>query len=194
MSRIGSAPIDIPAGVTITIDGGMVSVNGPKGTLEMPFRNEVTIEQVENEAKPLVGSHNQIIVKRKKEDKVSKSLHGLYRSNLFNMVKGVTDGWTKNLEMVGVGYRVQGGGDTLTLSVGFSHQVTVKAPEGISFTASDNTKISVTGIDKILVGQVAANIRDVKPPEVYKGKGIRYAGEVVRRKPGKAGKAVGGAK
>ncbi len=184
MSRIGNAPIDIPNGVTVTISGNKASVSGPKGVLEMPFRDEVKVEQV----------GNQIIVKRKKEDKTSKSLHGLYRSNLFNMVKGVTEGWTRNLEMVGVGYRVQGSGDTLTLSVGFSHPVTVKAPEGINFAVSDNTKISVMGIDKILVGQIAANIRDIRPPEVYKGKGIRYAGEQVRRKPGKAGKAVGGAK
>lgn len=185
MSRVGNAPIAIPSGVEISLSAQSVEVRGPKGTLLMKHKPEVKIEQ----------KLDRIILMRKKEDKSTKSLHGLYRANLANMVKGVTDGWTKNLEMVGVGYRAAGGGDSLTLQVGFSHPVTIKAPEGIVFGVEENTKIKVSGIDRILVGQVAANIRSVKPPEVYKGKGIRYQGELVRRKPGKAGKAlVGGAK
>jgi large subunit ribosomal protein L6 len=171
----------IPAGVEINIDGNKVAVKGPKGSLETVVRPEVKFEQQDG----------RLIVKRKKEDRVHRALHGLYRSLINNMVMGVSQGISKNLELVGVGYRVQGGGDTLTLSVGFSHPVVVKAPEGINFTVAENTKIQVAGIDKVLVGQVAANIRAIKPPEVYKGKGIRYAGEYVRRKAGKAGKAGG---
>ncbi len=184
MSRVGNNPINIPAGVNVVIDAGQVVVNGPKGELKLQVRPEITVEKEED----------KLIIKRKKEDQLSKALHGLTRSLIFNMVMGVTEGWSRNLEMVGVGYRAQGGADTLNLSVGFSHPVTVKAPEGIIFAVADNTKITVTGIDKNLVGQVAANIRKIKPPEVYKGKGIRFAGEYVRRKPGKAGKAVGVAK
>lgn len=158
-----------------------VTVTGSKGNLSMDIRPEIKVEQVEN----------NLVLKRQKDDKVSKSLHGLYRASIANMVKGVSEGWSKRLEMVGVGYWASGGGDKLTLSVGYSHPVEVVAPEDISFTVAENTKIEVSGIDKILVGQVAANIRAVRPPEVYKGKGIRYSGEYVRRKPGKAGKAVG---
>lgn len=181
MSRVGSAPIVIPQGVEVSIEGHSVIVKGPKGSLDLEFRSEVKVEQEDDKIK----------VERKKNDKLSKSLHGLYRALINNMVKGVSEGWSKNLEMVGVGYRAAGGGDTISLSVGFSHPVEVSAPEGINFTVSDNTKIEVTGIDRHLVGQVAANLRAIKPPEVYKGKGIRYSGEYVRRKPGKAGKAVG---
>lgn len=157
----------------------MVTV-GPKGTLETVLYPQVKVD-IEGET---------IKVSRKKDDKTSRSLHGLTRSLISNTVIGVSGGWSKGLEMVGVGYRVQGGGDNLTLNVGYSHPVVVKAPEGISFNITDNNKITVSGIDKILVGQVAAKIRDVKPPEVYKGKGIRYSGEYVRRKAGKAGKAA----
>jgi large subunit ribosomal protein L6 len=135
-----------------------------------------------------------VLVKAKRGYEKGPAMHGLTRSLINNMVVGVSTGWDRNLEMVGVGYRAQGGGDTLTLNVGFSHQVTVKAPEGITFAVADNTKIKVSGADKILVGQIAANIRGVKPPEVYQGKGIRYAGEYVRKKAGKAGKAATGAK
>lgn len=181
MSRIGNAPIEIPAAVTINLTGQKVSVNGPKGQLELQVRSEIKLK--------LEG--NVLTLSRAKQDRLSRSLHGLYRSLLFGMVKGVTEGWTKNLEMVGVGYRAGGGGDKISLSVGYSHPVEMIAPEGISFTVTDNTKIQVSGIDKTLVGQVAANLRSVRPPEVYKGKGIRYLGELVRRKPGKAGKAVG---
>lgn len=182
MSRIGSAPIIIPSGVEIQIVGNNLVVSGPKGKLEQLIRPEIKVE-VDN---------GQIVVKRKKQDRLSRSLHGLTRSLISNMVVGVTQGWSKGLELVGVGYRAQGGGDTLNLSVGYSHPVSVKAPQGVTFVVADNTKIAVSGIDKHLVGQVAANIRAVKPPETYKGKGIRYSGEYVRRKPGKAGKAAGG--
>jgi large subunit ribosomal protein L6 len=184
MSRVGNNPVTVPNNVTITMEGMHMLVNGPKGKLEMDLLPQVKVEILEG----------QVLVKRKKEDKFSKSAHGLFRALINNMIKGVSEGWTRELEMVGVGYRAQGGGDTITLNVGFSHPVTLKAPEGVTFTVSDNTKISVSGIDKTLVGQIAANIRAVKPPEVYKGKGIRYAGEYVRKKAGKAGKAVGGAK
>ena len=182
MSRVGENPINIPSNVTVSIDGNVATVNGPKGILTLNLLPQVKVEQEDG----------KLVVKRKKDDKFSKSAHGLTRSLLSNMVVGVTDGWKRDLEMVGVGYRAQGGGDTLTLSVGFSHPVVIKAPEGILFAVSENTKIAVSGIDRALVGQTAANIRKVKPPEVYKGKGIRFAGEYVRRKAGKAGKAAGG--
>lgn len=180
MSRIGNSPIDITQGVEIALEGNIVKVKGSKGELTL-----VTLPQVKVEIEG-----DQVLVKRKKNDRFSRSAHGLMRSLINNMVLGVSQGWTKNLELVGVGYRAQGGGDTVTLSVGYSHPVVVKAPEGVTFSVSENTKISVTGIDKTLVGQIAANLRSVKPPEVYKGKGIRLAGEYVKRKAGKAGKAA----
>lgn len=181
MSRIGEAPIIIPAGVTVNVDGSKVEVVGPKGTLE---------ESVSLQIKVLVEG-DKVIVKRSSEDRLVRSLHGLTRALINNMVIGVSKGWIRNLEMVGVGYRAQGGGDALTLSVGFSHPVAIKAPAGVSFSVTENTKIAVSGIDKQLVGQVAANVRAVKRPEPYKGKGVRFAGEYVRRKAGKAGKAAG---
>ena len=180
MSRIGNAIIKIPSNVQVEVGADQVVVKGPKGELKTPLYREIQV----------VVEGENVLVKRKKDDKVSRSLHGLTRSLINNTVAGVTEGWSKGLEMVGVGYRVQGGGDMLTLSVGYSHPVVVKAPEGINFSVTDNNKITVSGIDKILVGQTAARIRDVKPPEVYKGKGIRYAGEYIRRKAGKAGKAA----
>lgn len=183
MSRIGNNPILIPAGVEINLEGDNLTVKGTKGTLSMALNPAVKIE---------IGE-GRIIVKAKTGVEKGPAMHGLTRSLINNMVVGVSTGWDKDLEMVGVGYRVAGGGETLTLSVGFSHQVTVQAPEGITFTVSDNTKIKVSGYDKILVGQIAANIRGVRPPEVYQGKGIRYAGEYVRKKAGKAGKAAVGA-
>lgn len=182
MSRIGEVAILIPSNVTVDIDGAHITVSGPKGKLEIDFHPSLKVEKVED----------KIMVTRKRGNQLAKSMHGLTRTLISNMVVGVTDGWTKGLELVGVGYRVQGGNDSLTLSVGYSHPVAVAAPEGISFQVADNTKIQVLGIDKTLVGQVAANIRKVKPPEVYKGKGIRYSGEYVRKKAGKAGKAAGG--
>lgn len=183
MSRVGSVPIKIPPQVQVEVSGRELKATGPLGQLTMEFRPEVKVE-IEGE---------NVVVKRKKEDKIARSLHGLTRSLIANMVAGVEKGWKRRLELVGVGYRAQGGGDKLTLSVGFSHPVEVSAPEGIKFSVEDNTKIVVEGIDKNLVGQVAASIRKIKPPEPYKGKGIRFAGEYVRRKPGKAGK-VGGTK
>lgn len=184
MSRVGLNPIKIPNSVEVSIDKYQLAVKGPKGMLEMEFLPLVKVEVVEG----------QILVKRIKNDKASKSVHGLTRSLINNMVLGVTDGFTRGLELVGVGYRAAGGGNVLTLNIGFSHPVTINAPDGIDFTVLDNTKIQVSGIDKHLVGQVAANVRKIRPPEVYKGKGIRFSGEYVRRKAGKAGKAVGAAK
>lgn len=177
-------PILIPAGTELTLDGNVVTAKGSKGSLTMELNPAVKVEIEGAEA----------IVKPKKGYEKAKAMHGLTRSLINNMVVGVTSGWDKNLEMVGVGYRVQGGGETVTLNVGYSHQVIVKAPEGITFIVADNTKIKVSGINKILVGQIAANIRAVRPPEVYQGKGIRYQGEYVRKKAGKAGKAATGAK
>lgn len=181
MSRIGNNPITVPEDVNITVEGRVLTVSGPKGSLILRLRPEVQLERAGTVLK----------IKRERDDRLSRSVHGLTRSLVSNMVKGVAEGWKKDLEMVGVGYRAQGGGDSLTLSVGFSHPVVVKAPEGVSFAVSDNTKISVSGVDRALVGQIAADLRAVRPPEVYKGKGIRYVGEYVRRKPGKAGKAAG---
>lgn len=180
MSRVGNALIEIPNGVEINNAGQRVEVKGPKGSLDLDLRPEIKVE-IED---------NKVMVKRKKDDRLSRSLHGLTRALINNMVIGVSSGWVKNLEMVGVGYRAVGSDKQITLSVGFSHPVVIDSPEGISLAVTENTKISVSGIDKTLVGQVAAKIRAIRPPEVYKGKGIRYAGEHVRRKPGKAGKGV----
>jgi large subunit ribosomal protein L6 len=178
MSRIGNAIILIPAGVTIEMTGNHIVASGSKGKLEMDFPVEIKVAVTDSDVK----------VSRKSDQKKSRALHGLIRSLIANMVKGVSEGWTKNLELVGVGFRVQGGGDKLTLNVGYSHPVDIQAPEGISFEVRDNTKITVSGIDKGLVGQTSAKIKAVRPPEPYKGKGIRYEGEYVRRKAGKAGK------
>lgn len=180
MSRIGNMVINIPTGVDVAVEGKAVTVSGSKGTLRMELRREVSAKV----------SDGKVLVSRINDERVARSMHGLTRALLANMVKGVSEGWSKNLEMVGVGYRAQGGGDALTLNVGYSHPVVVKAPEGINFAVSDNTKVAVSGIDRELVGQVAAKVRAVKVPEVYKGKGIRYAGEYVRRKAGKAGKVT----
>lgn len=184
MSRIGSNPILIPTGTELTLEGITVTAKGPKGTLTMELNPAVKLE--------IEGA--QALVKAKKGVEKAAAMWGLTRSLINNMVVGVSTGWTKDLEMVGVGYRAQGGGETVTLNVGYSHPVSVKAPEGIIFAVADNTKIKVSGINKILVGQIAANIRAVRPPEVYQGKGIRYSGEYVRKKAGKAGKAATGAK
>lgn len=183
MSRIGNAPIQIPNGVTCEVVAQKVTVKGPLGELSMEYLSKVKVEIL----------NDQILVKRKNEDKFSKSLHGLTRSLINNMVIGVGKGWEKKLELVGVGYRAQVIGDKLSLAVGYSHPVEIEMPEGMKFMVSDNTKITISGIDKIKVGQVAAKIRGVRPPEPYKGKGIRYIGEYVRRKAGKAGKVGAGA-
>mgnify|MGYP001139649672 FL=1 len=178
MSRIGNAPITVPSGVEITIDGPEVTVKGPKGELSRRFPERVTISVEDGVAK----------VTRIDDSRESKALHGLSRALLANMVTGVSEGYRKDLEIQGVGYRAQLKGRDLELQVGFSHPVTVPAPEGITFEVPEPTKISVVGIDKELVGQTAAVVRKVRPPEPYKGKGIRYVGEYVRRKAGKAGK------
>lgn len=178
MSRIGNAPVIIPEQVNIEVSGREIKVQGPLGSLSLRIRPEVDVK-IED---------NQILVSRKSEEKAAKAFHGLTRSLIANMVSGVARGWQKKLELVGVGYRAQINGEKLILNVGYSHPVEVVAPEGIKFNVTDNTKIEVSGIDKNLVGQVAASVRKVKPPEPYQGKGIRIAGEYVRRKAGKAGK------
>lgn len=178
MSRVGDVPINIPSQVSVEVEGQNIKVLGPLGQLQMEFLPQVKV----------IVEDNQLMVKRKKEDRVSKALHGLTRSLVANMVKGVESGWEKKLELVGVGFRAQASGDKLTLAVGYSHPVEIEAPQGIKFAVADNTKITVSGIDKELVGQMSATIRKVRPPEPYQGKGIRYSGEYVRRKAGKAGK------
>ncbi len=180
MSRIGSNPVLIPDNVQVTTSGMEISVTGPLGDLSMTYLPQVTVEIVDG----------KVIVARKKEDKFSKSVHGLTRALIANMVIGVKKGWEKKLELVGVGFRAQLAGEKLTLNVGYSHSVEIEAPSSIKFNLEDNTKITVSGISKALVGQIAAKIRAVRPPEPYQGKGIRYFGEYVRRKAGKAGKAV----
>ena len=178
MSRIGKQPIPVPSGVEITIDGPAVTVKGPKGTLSQSFDSDMQIT-LEDGA---------IHVRRPSDERRHRSLHGLTRTLVANMVTGVSEGFTKNLEIVGVGYRAQLKGTDLDLSLGLSHPMVVPAPEGITFEVPAPNRISVSGIDKQRVGQVAAEIRKIRPPEPYKGKGVRYAGEHVRRKAGKAAK------
>ncbi|MDJ0952988.1 MAG: 50S ribosomal protein L6 [Acidimicrobiia bacterium] len=177
MSRIGNNPVPLPGGVEIKVDGPGVSVKGAKGTLEREFDSRISFN---------VGD-SEIEVVRADDNRETRALHGLSRALLNNMVVGVSEGYRKDLEMVGVGYRASLKGKSIELLVGFSHPVMVEAPEGITFEVPEATKISVIGIDKQKVGQVAADIRKIRPPEPYKGKGIRYAGEHVRRKAGKAG-------
>jgi len=178
MSRIGKIPVALPAGVDVQIEGDLVTVKGPKGTLSHAVATPITVEQNEQ----------GLEVKRPNDERISKSLHGLTRTLVANMVTGVTDGYEKKLEIVGTGYRVALKGSDLEFALGFSHPVTVTPPSGISFTVESPTKFSVAGIDKQQVGEVAANIRKIRKPEPYKGKGVRYAGEQVRRKAGKTGK------
>lgn len=177
MSRIGRKPIPVPNGVTVTIDGATVKVKGPKGELTRQFRPEMRIEHADGD----------LLVTRPSDSKEHRAMHGLTRALLANMVTGVTDGYRRGLEIVGVGYRAEKKGDTLVLNVGYSHQVQYPQPAGITISAPSPTTVLVEGIDKEKVGQVAAEIRSVRPPEPYKGKGIRYQGEQVRRKAGKAG-------
>ena len=179
MARIGRAPIQVPAGVEVKINGNVIEVKGPKGQLSREFHPEMNVELAD-------GS---IVVTRPSDEKQHRSLHGLTRTLIANMVKGVTEGFTRNLEIVGVGYRAAKQGSKLVLTVGYSHPVEIDPAPGIEIEVPTPTKISVKGIDKELVGQTAANIRDVRRPEPYLGKGIRYEGERVRRKAGKAGKA-----
>jgi len=178
MSRIGRLPIDIPAGVDINVTGRDVTVKGPKGQLSLTVAQpiEVAIEGT------------QVLVTRPDDERDSRSLHGLTRTLIANNVIGVTQGYSKGLEVVGTGYRVAARGTSIEFSLGFSHPVLVEAPEGISFTVEGNNKLTVAGIDKQAVGEVAANIRKIRKPEPYKGKGVRYAGENVRRKAGKSGR------
>lgn len=179
MSRIGKLPVKIEAGVTITVDdSNVVTVKGPKGTLSQQMHPDMLIEQ----------DNGVLTVKRPSDDKAHRALHGLTRSLIHNMVVGVTSGFEKKLEIVGTGYRAQLQGKNLVLNMGYSHPVEMVPPEGITFEVPAPNKISVKGIDKQAVGQVAANVREVRSPEPYKGKGIRYEGEVVLRKEGKAGK------
>jgi len=179
MSRIGRSPIPIPAGVEVAITGNRVTVKGPQGSLERDLPRDITVRQEDS----------TLLVERPNDERQSRALHGLTRSLVNNMVVGVTAGFTKQLEIVGVGYRaVAKGPNQIELALGFSHPVVVDAPDGISFEVPAPTRISVRGIDKEKVGQVAANIRKIRKPEPYKGKGVRYAGEIVHRKAGKAAK------
>jgi large subunit ribosomal protein L6 len=179
MSRIGRLPIPVPAGVDVTIDGRTVTVKGPKGTLSHSVVEPIIISKEED---------GTLAVTRPDDQRDSKSRHGLTRTLVNNMVIGVTAGYSKPMEIVGVGYRVAAEGKDLVFALGYSHPVPVKAPEGISFTVESPIRFKVEGIDKQLVGEVAANIRKLRKPDPYKGKGVRYAGEVVRRKVGKTGK------
>jgi large subunit ribosomal protein L6 len=180
MSRIGKLPIPVPSGVDVTVDDRLVTVKGPKGTLSHNVAAPITVDR---------GDDGVLEVKRPNDERESRSLHGLTRTLIANMVIGVTDGYEKKLEIVGVGYRVLPKGPTqLEFQLGYSHPITFNAPEGITFTTEGPTKVGVQGIDKQLVGEVAANIRKLRKPEPYKGKGVRYAGEHIRRKVGKAGK------
>jgi large subunit ribosomal protein L6 len=179
MSRIGRSPIPVPSGVEIGISGSRITVKGPKGSLERELPSPITIRQ----------EGDELLVERPDDERSSRALHGLARSLVANMVTGVTAGYTKELEIVGVGYRATAAGPSrIDLALGFSHPVHVDAPDGITFTVPQPTRIVVEGIDKEMVGQVAANIRKIRKPEPYKGKGVRYAGERVLRKAGKAAK------
>lgn len=178
MSRIGRMPIPVPAGVEVDIKGSEVTVKGPKGTL-----SHTVVEPIE-----VTREDGYLRVTRPDDERRNRQLHGLTRTLVANMVTGVTDGYQKTLEIQGVGYRVQARGSALEFSLGFSHPVLVEAPEGISFQVETPTRLHVQGIDKQKVGEVAANIRKLRKPDPYKGKGVRYQGEVVRRKVGKAGK------
>jgi len=177
MSRIGKSPIELPSGVEVKVSGAIVTVKGPKGSLTQEIQPSISVA-IED---------GTVTVSRKSDERQVRALHGLTRSLINNMVIGVTEGYSKELTAVGVGYRAALKGNQLDLQVGFSHPVSIEAPDGIAFDVPEPTKIIVSGIDKQMVGQVAANIRAVRPPEPYKGKGIRYSDEHVRRKAGKAG-------
>ncbi|CAN5655273.1 50S ribosomal protein L6 [soil metagenome] len=180
MSRIGRQPIPVPENVKVSLADSTVQVEGPKGQLSLNYRSEVISVNQDETAK-------QVIVTRANDERPSKALHGLTRSLIANMVKGVTEGYMKKLEIVGVGYQAQlKGPDTVNLQVGFANQIQMKAPQGVTVAVPDPTHVHISGADKQAVGQFAASIRQVRPPEPYKGKGIRYEGEVVRRKAGKA--------
>jgi large subunit ribosomal protein L6 len=183
MSRIGRLPIPVPSGVDVTIDGRNVTVTGPKGSLSRSLHPDMTVSREDG----------TIVVTRPTEQKTHKQLHGLTRTLVNNMVVGVTDGYRKGLEITGVGYRAALNGRKLTLNLGYSHPIEIDPPEGITFEVENPTRLAVVGIDKELVGQIAAKVRSTRKPEPYKGKGVRYSGEYIRRKAGKAGK-IGGKK
>jgi large subunit ribosomal protein L6 len=179
MSRIGKLPIPVPSGVTVDIAGRDVTVTGPKGSLTHTVAAPIAVQRAED---------GTLSVTRPDDERTSRALHGLTRSLLANMVTGVTSGYEKKLEIIGTGYRVQARGGNLEFALGYSHPIVVEPPQGISFAVDGPTRLSVTGIDKQQVGEVAANIRKLRRPDPYKGKGVRYAGEQIRRKVGKAGK------
>jgi len=183
MSRIGRLPVAVPAGVSVTIDGPSITVNGPRGTLHRELHPDMLVAQEDG----------RLVVSRPDEDKFHRELHGLTRTLVANMVEGVTNGYRKPLEITGVGYRAQKVGTKLQLNLGYSHPIEIESPSGITFEVENPTRLAVLGIDKELVGQVAARVRAMRKPEPYKGKGVRYAGEKIRRKAGKAGK-IGGKK
>ena len=179
MSRIGKQPVPVPSGVDVTINGRNVSVKGPKGTLTLDVAEPITVDRDDDGA---------ILVARPDDERRSRSLHGLSRTLVANLVTGVTEGYTTKMEIFGVGYRVALKGNTLEFALGYSHPVVIEAPEGITFAVETPTKFSITGIDKQQVGQISANIRRLRRPDPYKGKGVRYEGEQIRRKVGKTGK------
>ncbi len=179
MSRIGKLPVAVPSGVDVTIEGQTVTVKGPKGTLATTISEPIIVGR---------GEDGAVTVARPDDERRSRSLHGLSRTLVANMVVGVTDGYQRKMEIHGVGYRVQLKGSDVEFALGFSHSVPIAAPEGISFAVESPTRFSITGIDKQKVGQIAANIRRLRRPDPYKGKGVRYAGEQIRRKVGKTGK------
>ena len=183
MSRIGRLPITVPSGVDVTIDGRTLTVKGPKGSLTRELHPDITVAREDD----------RLLVTRPTEQKTHKQLHGLTRTLVNNMVVGVTDGYRKSLEITGVGYRAAKVGEKLQLNLGYSHPIEIAPPTGISFEVENPTHLAVIGIDKELVGQVAAQVRSTRKPEPYKGKGVKYAGEYIRRKAGKAGK-IGGKK
>jgi large subunit ribosomal protein L6 len=179
MSRIGKQPVLVPAGVDVTIDGQHVSVKGPKGTLQLAVAEPISVSR---------GDDGAIVVARPDDERSNRSLHGLSRTLVANLITGVTEGYTTKMEIFGVGYRVQLKGKTLEFALGYSHPVVIEAPEGITFAVETPTKFSISGIDKQQVGQISANIRRLRRPDPYKGKGVRYEGEQIRRKVGKTGK------
>ena len=179
MSRIGKQPVLVPSGVDVTIDGQNVAVKGPKGSLALAVAEPISVDRNDDGA---------IVVTRPNDERLNRSLHGLSRTLVANLITGVTEGYTTKMEIFGVGYRVVLKGQSLEFSLGYSHPVVIEAPEGISFAVETPTKFSVTGIDKQKVGQISANIRRLRRPDPYKGKGVRYEGEQIRRKVGKTGK------
>lgn len=183
MSRIGKQPIDIPAGVKVEKEGNVFRVAGPKGALSITFRDEVGVE--------VEGSLVKVV--RKTDSKTSRELHGLTRTLIANMVKGVTEGFENKLEIIGVGYKAEIKGDAINFSLGYSHPIVYQLPKGITAAIEKQTSLTLKGADRYLVGQVASEIRSLRPPDSYKGKGVRYSGEVIKLKAGKAGKAAGGA-